>query len=88
MYRIIYDNKALKDLPKLKAAKLNLKLKELVAILEVNPFQNPPPYEKLKLNLNGFYSRRLNIQHRLVYMVDEEQKVVKILSFWSHYERL
>lgn len=77
---------ARKDLPKLKAANLHKKFDELVLIIKDNPFQNPPPYEKL-VNLN-YYSRRLNIQHRLVYSVDEAQKVITILSVWSHYERI
>lgn len=74
-----------KDLPKLKAAGLHKKFDELIQVLRENPFQTPPPYEKLV----GvpYYSRRINIQHRLVYSVDIKENVVVILSVWSHYER-
>ncbi|MBO1103302.1 Txe/YoeB family addiction module toxin [Enterococcus hirae] len=74
-----------KDLPKLKAAGLHKKFDELIQVIRENPFQAPPPYEKLV----GvpYYSRRINIQHRLVYSVDTEENVVVILSVWSHYER-
>lgn len=84
-FSIKIKKNAKKDLPKLKGAKLHKKFDELVEILKENPYQTPPPYEKLV----GvpYYSRRLNIQHRLVYSVDEENKEVTILSVWSHYER-
>jgi Txe/YoeB family toxin of toxin-antitoxin system len=62
------------------------KAQELLAIIKENPFQNPPPYEKLVGDLSGAYSRRINIQHRLVYEVLQEQKIVKVLRMWSHYE--
>ena len=61
--------------------------KALIAIIKENPFQNPPPYEKLVGDLNGSYSRRINVQHRLVYDVFEEEQTIKILSLWTHYER-
>ncbi len=86
MYRVVITKEALKALPKLKAAGLSKKAKALVELLAVNPFQNPPAYEKLVGDLQGMYSRRINIQHRLVYRVDEENKLVKVLSMWSHYE--
>lgn len=86
MYKIIYTKAALADIQKLKAVKLDSKAKNLVALLSENPFQVPPPYEKLRGNLLGTYSRRINIKHRLVYSVDEERKKVKIISLWSHYE--
>lgn len=86
MYQIVYTRAAVKDIPKLKAAKLDVKAKKLIAILGENPFQNPPPYEKLTGDLKTAYSRRINLQHRLVYQVFEEEKTVKILSMWSHYE--
>ncbi|MGT4665629.1 Txe/YoeB family addiction module toxin [Enterococcus hirae] len=74
-----------KDLPKLKSAGLHKKFDELIQVIRENPFQTPPPYEKLV----GvpYYSRRINIQHRLVYSVDIKENVVVILSVWSHYER-
>lgn len=84
-YTIKIKKNARKDLPKLKSANLSNKFDELVTIIKENPFQVPPPYEKL-VGL-PYYSRRLNIQHRLVYSVDEISQVVVILSLWSHYER-
>lgn len=86
MYEIYYTKKAANDIPKLKAAKLNEKAKALIEILRQNPYQTPPPYEKLQGNLQGAYSRRINIKHRLVYEICEEEKAVKILSIWTHYE--
>lgn len=85
-YRIVYTKAAAADIPKLKAAHLANKAQALIAILVANPFQNPPPYEKLRGSLQGAYSRRLNVQHRLVYEVLEDEKTVKILSMWTHYE--
>lgn len=85
-YRIVYTKAAVADIPKLKAAHLARKAQALIGILAKNPFQNPPPYEKLRGNLQGAYARRLNIQHRLVYEVLEEEKTVKIISMWTHYE--
>ena len=87
MYKIVYAKMASKDVPKLKAALLTEKAKMLIDLLRENPFQNPPPYEKLVGDLNGAYSRRINVQHRLVYQVYEEEQTVKILSLWTHYER-
>jgi Txe/YoeB family toxin of toxin-antitoxin system len=86
MYLIVYDKKAVKDIPKLKAANLDKKAKALVDLMKENPFQSPPPYEKLQGDLQGAYSRRINIQHRLAYQVIEEQQTVKIISMWTHYE--
>lgn len=86
MYEIVYTKRALQALPKLKAAKLGGKVEALVALLERDPFQNPPPYESLLGTLEGSYSRRINHKHRLVYQVYEEKKTVKIISMWSHYE--
>ncbi len=76
---------ALKDAKKLSSENLAPKAKKLIEILRKDPFQTPPPYEKLVGNLSGAYSRRINIQHRLVYQVREEDKVVRILRMWSHY---
>jgi toxin YoeB len=85
-WQLIYAKAAQKDAQKLSSAGLKEKAQLLLAILQVNPFQNPPPYEKLIGDLSGAYSRRINIQHRLVYEVLEQQQVVKILRMWSHYE--
>ena len=88
MYKIEYHKKVVKEIKNIKESKLDTKLKSLIEILKTNPFQNPPPYEKLGGELAGLYSRRINIQHRLIYMVDEERKIIKILSVWSHYEKI
>lgn len=86
MYRIYYTKKAMNDIPKLKSMKLDNKAKLLIDIIRKNPYQTPPPYEKLQGDLQGAYSRRINIKHRLVYQVYEEDMSVKIISLWSHYE--
>jgi Txe/YoeB family toxin of toxin-antitoxin system len=85
-WEVVFAKHAQKDAQKLAASGLKGKAQELLAILQENPFQNPPPYEKLVGDLSGAYSRRINIQHRLVYEVLPEQKVVKVLRMWSHYE--
>lgn len=84
MYKVLLHKQALKDLEKLKAAGLSGKAKRIKDVLQRDPYE--PPYEKLVGNLAGSYSRRINIQHRAVYMVDEAQKTVKILRMWTHYE--
>ncbi len=84
-YKILYSKLALKDAKKLTSANLDKKTKELIEIIRKYPFKNPPPYEKLVGNLNGSYSRRINIQHRLVYEVREDDKVVRISRMLSHY---
>ena len=86
MWEVILSKKAQEDLKKLKSIGLFDKTKELVAILRENPFTNSPPYEKLVGNLQGFYSRRINIKHRLVYRVVKESNTVEVLRMWSHYE--
>ena len=86
VYKIVYRKKAIKDIPKIKSIGLADKVKNLIDVIRENPFQNPPPYEKLVGDLQGAYSRRINIQHRLVYQVLEKEKTVKIISIWSHYE--
>jgi toxin YoeB len=86
MYSIVYVKKAIKDIQRLKAAKLDAKAKALIDLIRESPFQSPPPYEKLQGDLSGTYSRRINIKHRLVYEVLEEEKTVKILSMWTHYD--
>ncbi len=85
-WQLVYTKHAQKDAQKLASAGLKEKAVALLAILQENPFQNPPAYEKLVGDLVGAYSRRINIQHRLVYAVLEEQGVVKVLRMWSHYE--
>lgn len=88
MYKIEYHKRALKDIQKLKQNNLVKKAKQLIDLIKENLFQNPPPYEKLVRDLDGLYSRRINIQHRLVYEVIEDKKIVRILSLWSHYENI
>lgn len=88
MYNIIYTKTAIKDIPKLKSVHLDKNAKALIDIIKENPFKTPPPYEKLVGDLNGAYSRRINIKNRLVYQVLEDEKIVKIISLWSHYERI
>ncbi|NMZ69490.1 toxin-antitoxin system, toxin component, Txe/YoeB family [Pseudomonas peli] len=85
-WQLVYTKQAQKDAQKLAAAGLKDKAKALLAVVQENPFQNPPPYEKLVGDLAGAYSRRINIQHRLVYMVLQDEQVVKVLRLWSHYE--
>jgi len=82
----VYARQAQKDARKLAASGLKPKAQELLAVLELNPFQNPPAFEKLVGDLQGAYSRRINIQHRLVYEVFEAERVVRVLRMWSHYE--
>ena len=86
MYSIVYSKRAKNDIVKLKAAGLDKKAKNLIDILRENPYQSPPTFEKLKGDLNGALSRRINIQHRLVYQVIEDEKTVKIILMWAHYE--
>ncbi|MCP5206298.1 MAG: Txe/YoeB family addiction module toxin [Hahellaceae bacterium] len=85
-WQVVYTKQAQKDAKKLSSSGLKDKAKDLLSIVSVNPHQNPPPYEKLVGDLSGAYSRRINIQHRLVYQVIEEQKTVKVLRMWTHYE--
>jgi Txe/YoeB family toxin of toxin-antitoxin system len=85
-YHLAFTKQAQKDAKKLAAAGLRPKAEMLLEILEHNPFQNPPPYEKLIGDMSGAYSRRINIQHRLVYQVLEGPKVVKVIRLWTHYE--
>ncbi len=85
-WNVAYSKFALKDAKKLSAAGLREKAQALLDILEKDPFQNPPPYEKLVGDLRGTYSRRINIQHRLVYEVFRKEKTVRVLRMWTHYE--
>jgi toxin YoeB len=84
VWKIEFSRNALKDAKKLKAANLQENVRQLVEILKQNPYQ--PPYEKLLGNLKGYYSRRINIKHRLIYAVDDVTKTIRIVSVWSHYE--
>ncbi len=85
-WRLVYTRHAQKDAKKLAAAGLKNKALQLLEILEKDPYQNPPPFEKLVGDLSGAYSRRINIQHRLVYQILDEQRIVKILRLWTHYD--
>ena len=85
-WALIFTKHAQKDAQKIVASGLKAKTQELLNIIQENPFQNPPPYEKLVGDLKGAYSRRINIQHRLVYEVLPAQQTVKVLRMWSHYE--
>lgn len=86
MWELWYTNQAKKDAKKLSTSGLRQKAQELLRVVSENPYQNPPPYEKLVGDLSGAYSRRINIQHRLVYQVLEQEKAVKVLRMWTHYE--
>ena len=86
MCQLYYTKQAQKDARKLASSGLKNKAKELLAIIQADPYQNPPPYEKLVGDLSGAYSRRINIQHRLVYQVLEKEKSIKVLRLWSHYD--
>lgn len=95
MYRIVYDKQAIKDIKNLKSVGLDRKAKELIEVIREDPFKNPPPYEGLVGNLKGFFSRRINIQHRLIYQVYadsvvidniEYDGIIKIIRMWTHYE--
>jgi toxin YoeB len=85
-WRVVFTRQARKDAKKLSSSNLRPKAEELLAILQDDPFQTPPPYERLLGDLSGAYSRRINIQHRLVYQVLEEARVVKVIRMWTHYE--
>jgi len=85
-WQVIFTKQAQKDARKLASSGLKKKVLSLIDILKENPFQVPPPYEKLIGDLLGAYSRRINIQHRIVYQVLREEKVVKVLRMWTHYE--
>lgn len=86
MYKLLYTKQAKKDAKKLSESNLKKKAQEILKIIEYNPFEDYPPYEKLIGDLTGAFSRRINIQHRIVYQVLEEEKIIKILRMWAHYE--
>ena len=85
-WKVILSKKAVKDTKRLKAAGLKSQAKTLLQTLSENPFHSPPDYEKLVGNLNGSYSRRINIQHRLIYNIDNKARTVHVLRMWTHYE--
>ncbi|MBY0439472.1 MAG: Txe/YoeB family addiction module toxin [Burkholderiales bacterium] len=85
-WQVVFAKQALKDAKKLSAAGLKEKAQELIEVLGQDPFQNPPPFEKLVGDLQGAYSRRINIQHRLVYEVFKKERSVRVLRMWTHYE--
>lgn len=85
-WTIVFTRQAQKDAKKLRVSGLKLKAERVLEILELNPYQNPPPYERLVGDLAGACSRRINIQHRLVYQVLEDIRTVKVIRMWTHYE--
>ena len=85
-WELVYTKQAQKDAKKLAASGLKEKAQELLDIIKKDPYQNPPPYEKLVGDLSGAYSRRINIQHRLVYQVYDKEQIVKVIRLWTHYE--
>lgn len=85
-WKVVYTKQARKDAKKLASAGLKARAQDLLAILKEDPYRTPPPFEKLLGDLAGAYSRRINIQHRLVYEILEETKTVKVLRMWTHYE--
>jgi len=85
-WKVVFAKHALKDAKKLAAACLKDKAQKLLDVLGHDPFQNPPPYEKLVGDLDGAYSRRINIQHRLVYEIFKKQRSVRVLRMWTHYD--
>ncbi|HTC20353.1 MAG TPA: Txe/YoeB family addiction module toxin [bacterium] len=85
-WKLLYTKQALKDAKKISASGLRTKAEGLLNLLAENPFQNPPPFEKLMGDLEGAFSRRINIQHRLVYQVLKDVKTVKVIRMWTHYE--
>lgn len=86
MFKVEYSKQTVKDIVRLKETGLAAKAKKLVDVIQANPYQNPPPYEKLKGELYGAYSRRINKQHCLVYVVLEKENIIRILRMWTHYE--
>jgi Txe/YoeB family toxin of toxin-antitoxin system len=86
MYQIVYSSQARKDAVRISRSGLKSNVLNLIEVLRNNPYQNPPPYEKLLGDLLGSYSRRINIQHRLIYQIYENEKTVKVIRMWTHYE--
>lgn len=85
-WTLVYTKQAQKDAKKLAAAGLKQKAQELLQLMQEHPLQNPPPYEKLVGDLAGAYSRRINIQHRIVYQLYEAERIIKVIRLWTHYE--
>ena len=85
-WAVVFAKHAVKDAKKLAAAGLKSKAQDLLEVLAIDPFQNPPPYEKLAGDLDGAYSRRINIHHRLVYEIFKKERKVRVLRMWTHYE--
>lgn len=85
-WEIVFTKQAQKDAKKLVSTGLKAKAQKLLEVIQEDPFQNPPPYEKLIGDLSGAYSRRINIQHRLVYQVYQQERIIKVLRLWTHYE--
>ena len=86
MWKVVFTKQAQKDARKLSAAGLRPKAEQLIEILTENPYMTPPPFEKLLGDLSGAFSRRINIQHRLIYQIVDAEKMVKIIRMWTHYE--
>ena len=86
MWNVVYSRQSIRDSKKIEQSNLKQTVKKLIEVIKDDPFQNPPPYEKLVGDLRGKYSRRINIQHRLVYEVFEKENIVRILRMWTHYE--
>jgi toxin YoeB len=86
MWRVVFTKQAQKDAKKLASAGLRLKAEKLIELLRENPYKTPPTFEKLLGDLSGAYSRRINVQHRLVYQILDNEKVVKVIRMWTHYE--
>lgn len=87
MYKVMFTKLAINDIDKLKEVGLSEKVRKLIELIKNDPFQTPPPYEKLIGDLAGLYSRRINIKHRLVYEVMKKEKIIKIIRMWTHYEK-
>ena len=85
-WKVLFTKQAQKDARKIAATGLRTKAEALIAVLEEDPFRNPPPFEKLVGDLEGAYSRRINIQHRLVYQILKKERIVKVIRMWTHYE--
>jgi toxin YoeB len=85
-WKVVFTKQAQKDAKKLSSSGLKSRAEEIIELLKHNPYQAPPPYEKLIGDLSGAYSRRLNIQHRIVYQILNDEKIVKVIRMWTHYE--
>jgi Txe/YoeB family toxin of toxin-antitoxin system len=86
VWKVVFTKQALKDAKKINSAGLRKKTESIIELLQKNPVQNPPSFEKLVGDLTGAYSRRINIQHRIVYQIYEKEKTVKVIRMWTHYE--